>query len=122
MKKDLIEFALYQAVTLIDDDNDQYRGWLVPGLNKDYVILPFDTICVNYHFKASHIKDIIYMGNGVSLKTGKATNNILLTLRKKESGTEEHKETTFKSVETPSFTPAGKSVSTPPFTFVGRTK
>ena len=101
MKKDLIEFALYQAVTLIDDDNDQYRGWLVPGLNKDYVILPFDTICVNYHFKASHIKDIIYMGNGVSLKTGKATNNILLTLRKKENTGEENIKVTFEKTKEP---------------------
>lgn len=69
MKREILDNALYQVVTLIDKDDEQYKGWFVPEqYGKGYSILPLDDIWTRYTFSASCIKGIIYATNGCSLK------------------------------------------------------
>ena len=69
MKREILDNALYQVVTLIDKDDERYTGWFVPEQKgKGYSILPLDNIWVIYTYPASCIKDIIYATNGCSLK------------------------------------------------------
>lgn len=58
-------YALYCAVKLIDIDNIEYKGWLVPKEN-NYMLLPINDNNFNrYIFKKSHIKAIYHLTNGV---------------------------------------------------------
>ena len=63
-RKAIDNYALYNAVKLIDIDNIEYNGWLVPK-GKDYMLLPFNTIWHTYSFKQTHIKAIYHLTNGV---------------------------------------------------------
>lgn len=63
-RKAIDNYALYNAVKLIDIDNIEYNGWLVPK-GKDYLLLPFNTIWHTYSFKQTHIKAIYHLTNGV---------------------------------------------------------
>lgn len=56
-----------QAVELTDFKGITRRGWLVES-NKEFQLLPFDTICETYTYKASPIKKIKFLTNGVEQK------------------------------------------------------
>lgn len=66
--KEIISYAFYKHVELVDFEDYVYRGWLVPDINnpKNYLILSEhrDNIPV---FKRSHIKSITYTSNGYTL-------------------------------------------------------
>ena len=62
-RKAIDNYALYHAVKLVDIDNIEHIGWLVPK-GKDYVLLPFNTIWHTYSFKQTHIKAIYHLTNG----------------------------------------------------------
>jgi hypothetical protein len=55
-------YALYQAVKIIDFENAEYTGWLVPRQN-EYVLLPLNNIWSTYTIKRSHIKKIYHLTN-----------------------------------------------------------
>jgi hypothetical protein len=60
----LVYYANYNAVRLIDFENQEYTGWLVPDSRTGYwLLLPLDTIWVSYKFKRSHIKKLYYLTN-----------------------------------------------------------
>lgn len=63
-KEAIEKYALYHAVKLIDVDNIEYNGWLIPE-GKRYVILPLNDIWHTYSFGITHIKAIYHLTNGV---------------------------------------------------------
>lgn len=63
-RKAIDNYALYNAVKLIDTDNIEHNGWLVPK-GKDYMLLPFNTIWHTYTFGVTSIKAIYHLTNGV---------------------------------------------------------
>lgn len=64
-KESINHYALYHAIKLIDIDNTEYKGWLVPQENS-YMLLPTDDNNFNrYIFKRSHIKAIYHLTNCV---------------------------------------------------------
>lgn len=70
MTKNKIELALNCPVELVDFENEVFQGYLV--YTKDwkggYLVLPFDYKKDIYFFKASHIKSIKHLRNGVIIK------------------------------------------------------
>lgn len=67
MNKQKLDDCLYQAVQLTDCDSISKTGWLVIR-DKDYLLLPFDDILHVYIYKASHIKTINFLTNGIEIK------------------------------------------------------
>ena len=65
-----INNALYCRVELTDSEYEKFVGWLVPSQYnpKEYTILPFDSESRVTTFKASLIKSIKHLSNGVVLK------------------------------------------------------
>ncbi len=64
--KALVYYANYHAVKLIDFENQEYTGWLVPEVSSgDLLLLPLNDIWHIYKFKRSHIKEIYHLTNGV---------------------------------------------------------
>lgn len=61
-KAALEAYVLYQAVKIIDFENDEYTGWLVPRRG-EYVLLPLNDIWNTYVIKRSHIKKIYHLTN-----------------------------------------------------------
>ncbi len=57
-------YALYHAVKLIDNDDIEYNGWLVPK-DKYYILLPLNSIWKTYSFRKTQIKAIYHLTNGV---------------------------------------------------------
>lgn len=57
-------YALYHAVKLIDTDNIEHIGWLVPK-DKYYILLPFNNIWKIYSITKTAIKAIYHLTNGV---------------------------------------------------------
>ena len=70
MLKTKINNALYCRVELTDFENEKFVGWLIPSQYnpKEYTILPFDSESRVTTFKASYIKSIKQLSNGVILK------------------------------------------------------
>ena len=64
----LVYYANYHAVRLIDFEDQEYKGWLVPHVpHGDIILLPLDDIWHTYTFKRSHIKEIYHLTNGVKI-------------------------------------------------------
>ena len=65
-----INNALYCRVELTDFENEKYVGWLIPSPynNKEYMIMPIKDLLYTVSFKASMIKSIKHLSNGVILK------------------------------------------------------
>lgn len=61
-KAALEAYAFYQAVKIIDFDNIEYIGWLVPRQG-EYVLLPLNDIWNTYTLKRSRIKKIYHLTN-----------------------------------------------------------
>ena len=61
-KAALEAYVLYQAVKIIDFENNEYTGWLVPRRG-EYVLLPLNDIWNTYVIKRSHIKKIYHLTN-----------------------------------------------------------
>jgi hypothetical protein len=60
----LVYYANYHAVRLIDFENQEYIGWLVPDSRTgDWLLLPLNTIWSVYKFKRSHIKKLYHLTN-----------------------------------------------------------
>lgn len=65
--KEALKNALYSAIKLIDFENEEYTGWLVPSPYKTdkYMLLPLNDIWNSYSFARSHIKKIYHLTNNV---------------------------------------------------------
>lgn len=65
-KQTLDNFALHSAIKLIDWQDEEHTGWLVPSPHdpKGYLLLPFNYNDNCWHFKRSHIKKIYHLTNG----------------------------------------------------------
>ena len=64
--KDTINnYALYSAVRIIDFENDEFCGWLVPDPHNKigYMILPLSYTESIFHIKRSHIKKVYHLTN-----------------------------------------------------------
>lgn len=61
-KAALEAYVLYQAVKIVDFENAEYIGWLVPRQG-EYVLLPLNDIWNTYIIKRSHIKKIYHLTN-----------------------------------------------------------
>lgn len=69
MTKKIIETIIYSPVKLTDIQNREYVGWLLPAQNKKgcYCILPISLSEDIQVFRATHIKYIKHLRNGVVL-------------------------------------------------------
>lgn len=56
----LSAYALYHVVCLVDCDNQERIGWLVPRENGWYSLLPLSSVDSIYNYKRSHIKKIYH--------------------------------------------------------------
>lgn len=56
-------YALYNKVKLVDFENEEFAGWLVPKGNSYYLLSfnPFDNV---YVLKRSHIKKLYHLMTG----------------------------------------------------------
>lgn len=57
-------YALYHVVRIVDFENKEFTGWLVPK-DKEYYLLPLNATDNIYILKRSHIKKIYHTSNGV---------------------------------------------------------
>ena len=57
-------YALYHVVKVVDFENEEFIGWLVPK-DTGYYVLPLDNTSGIYLLKRSHIKKIYHISNGV---------------------------------------------------------
>ena len=66
--KEVISYAFYKYVQLVDFEDEVYWGWFVPNIKnpKEYYLLN-KTRDTTYVFMRSHIKSITYANNGYTL-------------------------------------------------------
>lgn len=57
-------YALFHIVKLIDFEDEEFIGWLVPKDGK-YYLLPLNSEDSIYVLKRSHIKKLYHLSNGV---------------------------------------------------------
>lgn len=65
--KKKLENFLDKPVKLVDLEDETFLGWFVKRGNV-YLILPFDWHQSIYVFRASHIKSIMFLTNGLVVK------------------------------------------------------
>lgn len=57
-------YALYHIVRVVDFEDEEFTGWLVPK-DKEYYLLPLKQEDNIYVLKRSHIKKLYHASNGV---------------------------------------------------------
>lgn len=56
-------YALFHIVRLIDFEDEEFIGWLVPK-DGNYCLLPLNSVDNIYVLKRSHIKKLYHVSNG----------------------------------------------------------
>lgn len=63
-KEALSAYAEYHIVRVVDFEDEEFTGWLVPK-DKEYYLLPLNATDNIYTLKRSHIKKLYHTSNGV---------------------------------------------------------
>lgn len=67
LTKKKLENFLDKPVKLVDFEDATFYGWFVKRDNT-YLVFPFDWTHHIYGFRASHIKSIMFLTNGLEVK------------------------------------------------------